>query len=170
MLTNIFSTTNVLTIIVSSVVFIILFSVIFKAVFKNLFEQKFTAAAVSLCVTLLSIIGMHRMLLGGKDQGNTAGVGNGPGIDFLLVPYAALGFTILLTLLLLFLLKLVNHNPEIHQHLSKDQSPENISIFKMRKLLQEKKFRKGNTDLKHAAHSNTIRRCQALWRKYRLSR
>lgn len=82
----------------------ILFAVILEVLKKASPFEGWTRYVLAACVSLLSVIGMHRMLARRPAEGGDQG-----GIDpfsFLLVPYAAMGIAMLIVLLLLFLWRL----------------------------------------------------------------
>ena len=76
------------------VVFLILFTVIRKVLKEQIFLEK-GSPIISLCVSLLCVVGMKRVFTAGKD-----------GFNPMLVPYAALGISVLFVLLLMFIGKL----------------------------------------------------------------
>jgi len=88
-------------------VFIILFLTIHASVKKSQFSQERSVTAVAICVTLLCLIGMYQTFFpSGSGEGLNEDNGH-PGTHPLLIPYAALGISILLMLLLMLLTKLV---------------------------------------------------------------
>jgi len=87
-------------------VFMILFLVIHESLKKSQFFQERSVTAVAVCVTFLCMIGMYQAFFpSGTGQGLSEG--GHPGTHPLLIPYAALGISILLMLLLMLLGKLV---------------------------------------------------------------
>jgi len=89
-------------------IFVILFVTILKVLKEASFFRENTAVIVALCVSLLSLIGLSHLVAGGdgfqevtNNEGRTGGI-----LDFILLPYAALGIAILLLLLLRFIAKL----------------------------------------------------------------
>lgn len=146
--------TNPMMAFIAVALFIILSTVIFKVVRNNLFEQTFAAVVVSLCVTLLGVIGIHRSLFDGSGQRSvTDNTVKGIGIDFLLIPYAALAIAILLIMLLLLLFKLSGvrrkeRNYKSHERVVEEQTkPEESS------RLPETKLKKKSSGLKRVRRS-----------------
>ena len=76
-------------------VFVVLFVVIHKVLKEHPIFEKGNVI-ISLCVSLLCIIGMRRMFV----------QGDGEGLDGMLLPYAVLGISILFMLLLMLIKKL----------------------------------------------------------------
>ncbi len=90
----------------ASIVYITIFIILFLAInntLKNIpFFQDINPVVMSVCITILCLIGMHQELKTAKESG----------FDFILLPYAALGLAILLTLLLMWLLGLSRGNKD----------------------------------------------------------
>ena len=82
----------------------ILFAVILEVLKKASPFESWTCYVLAACVSLLSVIGMHRMLAGRPTGAENQG--GGEPFSFLLLPYAAMGISMLLVLLLLFLRKI----------------------------------------------------------------
>ena len=74
-------------------VFIVLFVVIYNVLRENVFFQSGNIL-VSLCVSVLSILGIHRMIA--QDKYNS----DGNGFNIILLPYATLGISILFLMLI----------------------------------------------------------------------
>lgn len=93
---------------VLAAIFILLFAVIHRVLKEVSFFKGNTAVVVALCVSLLSVIGLCRFLLPASKGWELAEKSRrfGIGLDFILLPYAALGLTLLLMSLLLFLNKI----------------------------------------------------------------
>jgi len=91
-------------------IFVILFLVIHESLKKSQFFQERSVTAVAACVTVLCLVGMYQAFFpSGTGQGPSEDSGH-PGTHPLLVPYTALGISILLMLLLMLLGKLVHSN------------------------------------------------------------
>ncbi len=88
----------------ASIVYITIFIILFIMIYYSLKEaqifQNGILIVISICVTILCSIGMHQVLM----------TANQTGFNFILLPYAALGLAILLTLLLMWLLGLSRGN------------------------------------------------------------
>lgn len=88
-------------------IFFILVMTIYKVIQEvSFFNSKSAMAVVSACVALLSIIGMVRLFTPGDGINVASGDSvnsNNDGLEFLLLPYVALGITIILALLLKFI-------------------------------------------------------------------
>jgi|GEM_PF-1746247 len=82
-----------------------LFVVIRKVLTEASFFKGATSVVVALCVSLLLVIALYRFLLPASKGWELAGKSGrfGIGLDFILLPYAALAIAILLMSLLLFL-------------------------------------------------------------------
>jgi hypothetical protein len=88
-------------------IFIVLFLAIHASLKKSRFFQERSVTAVAICVPVLCLMGMYQTFFpSGTGQGLSEGSGH-PGAHPLLVPYTALGISILLMLLLMLLAKLV---------------------------------------------------------------
>ena len=86
-------------------ILVILFLVIKKTLENaNLFGNGNTLLAV--CVTLLCVIGMHKTFTPNE------AIEEGSGFDYILLPYAALGVSILLILLFMWLSRLSKGNDD----------------------------------------------------------
>jgi hypothetical protein len=162
MLVSIMATADPLLLVVSVLVFIILWAVIFKAVWKNLFRHKAVAALVSVCVTLLSMIGMYRELFDGRGQ-STPDAGRGTGIDFLLILYAALG----LAILFLLLQRLVSRKTgakikALPREILKGASEYQYDPGKKKHLRPEEGSRGRDADHRNTVHASDNRRRQPL--------
>jgi hypothetical protein len=91
-------------------IFVLVWVVVHRT-FKEvpLFEGKATAATMATCVSLLSVMGMFHFLgagVGPHSVSEKAG-GQGTNLDFILLPYAALGIAIVLLSLYLYGAKLL---------------------------------------------------------------
>ena len=96
---NVFSTG--IGLLVGVAIWAILFVVILEVLKKASPFSDWATYVIAVCVSLLSVIGMHRMLSGASSH--SAGTDEKDPFGFLLLPYAAMGIAMLLVLLLLFL-------------------------------------------------------------------
>jgi tellurite resistance protein TehA-like permease len=97
------SLTGAVGLLAGAAIWAILFVVILGALKRaSLFSGPATYV-VAACASLLSVIGMSRIFSGGP--GRSAGAGKENLLEFLLLPYAAMGIAMLLVLLLLLLRK-----------------------------------------------------------------
>ena len=101
---------NDTTSILAGIAFFFLLLVIFFRILKEVpfFESKVTAAIAATCVSMLSVMGMFHLLgagVGPHSVSEKAG-GQGKNLDFILLPYAALGIAIVLLSLYLYGTKL----------------------------------------------------------------
>lgn len=74
-------------------IFIVLFVVIYNVLRENVFFQSGNIL-ISLCVSVLCILGIHRMIAQGKYNSG------GNGFNIILLPYATLGISILFLMLI----------------------------------------------------------------------
>jgi tetrahydromethanopterin S-methyltransferase subunit C len=104
--------------IVGAAIWAVLFVVILHVLKEASPFTGWTRYVIAACVSLLSVIGMFRMLRGSVSPEQSARDRNPMG--FILLPYAAMGIAILATLLLLLLRKLARRRtsklptPEFH--------------------------------------------------------
>jgi hypothetical protein len=101
---------NDTTSILAGIAFFFLLLVIFFRILKEVpfFESKAAAAIAATCVSMLSVMGMFHFLgvgVGSHSISEKAG-GEGKNLDFILLPYAALGIAIVLLSLYLYGTKL----------------------------------------------------------------
>ena len=91
-------------------IFVLVWMVVYRTIKEvPLFEGKATAAILATCVSLLSVMGMFHFLgagVGPHSVSEKAG-GEGTNLDFILLPYAALGIAIVLLSLYLYGAKLL---------------------------------------------------------------
>ena len=102
---------NNIEIIVLLSIFVMLLLVIFKPIKSAFNLNTFPSCILSVCVSLLSVMGMFHFLgagFGPNSVSEKAG-GEGTNLDFILLPYAALGITIVLLALYLFGTKLLGN-------------------------------------------------------------
>lgn len=88
-----------------------IFAVVYAAIFASLqrsalFDRNATIA-VSLCTTLLCMFGLYGIFVRPADTNETVAGERDTGLDFLLIPYAALALVILSVLLLSFAQKVL---------------------------------------------------------------
>jgi ABC-type uncharacterized transport system permease subunit len=95
-------------------VLVILFVAISTAL-KQAFLFGRNASVVALCTALLCMIGMSRTFLPADAAKDISGRSGPMGVDFVLLPYAALGIAILLMLLLLMLSGRRTHRDKLHK-------------------------------------------------------
>jgi len=119
-------------------IFFILVTTIYK-VFQDVsfFNNKAASVLVSVCVALLSIIGMITLFTPGDGinaaSDNSVNRSN-DGLDFLLLPYIALGIVIIVALLLKFLFDtyekygLRRFNKKCHQDVEKRHASERNTV------------------------------------------
>ncbi len=88
-------------------IFVILFAVILTSLRTWGFFDRGLTVVVALCTTLLCLIALSQTFAPPNDAEDVAREGRGTGLDFLLVPYAALAVSILVGVLLLFLRRLL---------------------------------------------------------------
>ena len=96
------------TLLVGVVIFVLLLVTVSRVLKEiPLFEGKASAAIAAICVSLLSLIGMFRFLGPGvRPQAvSEEPGGDGTNLDFILLPYAALGVAIVLLAIYLFVAK-----------------------------------------------------------------
>ena len=88
-------------------VFVILFVVIHEVLKQTSFFRSGTAIVVAACVSLLCLIGIHQHLLGSQGPYLFNDDTDDPGrnLNVILIPYTALGLSILFVLLLLLMHK-----------------------------------------------------------------
>ncbi len=102
---------------IGAAIWAILFVVILEVLKKALPFSDWATYVIAVCVSLLSVIGMHRMLAGAPSH--SAGTDEKDPFGFLLLPYAAMGISMLLVLLLMFLRRMLprrgegSRNPEL---------------------------------------------------------
>ncbi len=99
------------------------FTIIWVVVYRTLkeaqfFESKSSLTAMATCVSLLSVIGMFHFLGAGFEPNSASEKADGDGmnLDFILLPYAALGITIILLALYLFGTKLLGNGKSKYFH------------------------------------------------------
>jgi len=89
----------------TAAIFVVLFATILRALKEMSLFTPGTTVVVALCVSLLCLIGLHHFLVSGQDShavsGRASEVTRQPGIEVILLPYAAMAIAILLCLLLL---------------------------------------------------------------------
>ena len=83
----------------------ILFVVILEVLKKASPFSGWATYVIAVCVSLLSVIGMHRMLAGAPSH--SPDTDEKDPFGFLLLPYAAMGIAMLIVLLLLFLRRML---------------------------------------------------------------
>ena len=83
----------------------ILFVVILEVLKKASPFSDWATYVIAVCVSLLSVIGMHRMLVGVPSH--SPDTDEKDPFGFLLLPYAAMGIAMLIVLLLLFLRRIL---------------------------------------------------------------
>ena len=96
---------GMLSLLVGAVIWAILFVVILEVLKKASPFSDWATYVIAVCASLLSVIGMHRMLAGAPSH--SAGSDEKDPFGFLLLPYAALGIAMLIVLLLLFLRRIL---------------------------------------------------------------
>lgn len=109
---------------------VVIFATILRALREHSFFGNQTAFIVAVCVTVLSVIGIHEFCTvpGGPPQHDTVssddstGREAGDGISLFLLPYAALGLAILLSLLLLLAVRFTQGSEEKHSSKPAGQS------------------------------------------------
>jgi len=131
-------------------IFFILVTTIYKVLEDvSFFDNKVVSALVSVCVTLLSIIGMIRLFTPGNSayvfsEGN---VNENTNLDFLLLPYIALGIAIILVFLLKFFFDIYEKyylrrfNKKHHQDVERKRSTE-CNIVDWKRSNEERCIRK----------------------------
>ncbi len=87
-------------------VFVILFVVIHASLKQSQMFRERSLPVLSACVSLLCVIGMYQTLFTPETSQNPSESNGHPGVIPLLVPYEALGITLLVMLLLMLLAKL----------------------------------------------------------------
>lgn len=86
----------------ATVIFTILFVIIHKTLKQMSIFQGPAAVIVAICVSLLSVIGLYRFFVIADVACKTTENRHDITLDFILLPYTALAFAIILVLLLLF--------------------------------------------------------------------
>ena len=95
---------------IGAAVWLILFVVIREALKRALPFSGWTTDVIAVCASLLSVIGMHRMLAGAPSH--SPDTDEKDPFGFLLLPYAAMGIAMLIVLLLLFLRRMLPRRRE----------------------------------------------------------
>ena len=104
---------NLITLIVVIIIGIIVFIVTLDVFRRQMIFGPFSSFVISLCVSLLSLIGIYRMLMGG-DPSITSSKSISEGkwdVEFILLPYIVLGIMILLIYILSFLTRKPREKP-----------------------------------------------------------
>ena len=91
-------------------IFVILYAAIFGSLQRSAMFGKNATIVVALCTALLCIFGLYGILVRPADTDGTVASGRGIGLDFLLVPYAALALVILSVILLMFAHKILGRH------------------------------------------------------------
>lgn len=89
-------------------IFFILFATIYKVIQEiPFFNSQSMSALLAFAVSLLSIIGMMQLLVSGQkiNTASDSSIDKNTGLDFLLVPYIALGIAVIVMMILKFLIK-----------------------------------------------------------------
>ena len=131
--------TGLMSLVAVCAIFIILFTTISMALKHASFFNEKTSVIVTLCVSLLSIIGLFRFF-GATDKAvDIIDISDSSGIiwDVILLPYAALAVAILLLLLLLFLSKIFQSS-KLKRHFN--QIEERSNKPKLTKKRNEKRL------------------------------
>lgn len=98
------SLTGAVGLLIAAAIWATLFVVILGVLKKACLFPRWVRYVLAVCASLLSVIGMSRIFVGGLRR--SAGAGRGGPFEFLLLPYAAMGIAMLLVLLLLLLRKM----------------------------------------------------------------
>ena len=116
------------------VVRIAIFTLLWVVIFKSLkvghfFRGKAVEAIVAMCVSLLSLIGMFRFLGAGNGTYNVSErtSDQDANLDTILLPYAALGITIILLALYLFAISLFRRDKSRKPLTDIERRPESVS-------------------------------------------
>ena len=129
-------------------IFVLLFVIILKVLRQQSFFGKNTAIVLSLCVSLLCIIGLSQLFVATEKVGEVSENSRkfSPDLDFILLFYAALAIALLLSPLLWFITKIflgdkhkkkskrLSRRPEKYDHLS--------DLYKPRLKRDEDRFTK----------------------------
>ena len=102
--------TGAVGLLVAAVISVILFVAILGVLKKAPLFSCWARYVLAVCASLLSVIGMSRIFVGAT--GRSGGAGRERLLEFLLLPYTAMGIAILLVLLLLLLRKVVSARQE----------------------------------------------------------
>lgn len=105
--------TGAVALLVAAAIWAILFVVILEVLKRACLFQRCARYVLAVCASLLSVIGMSRIFVGGLRR--SARAGRGGLFEFLLLPYAAMGTAMLLVLLLPLLRKVVSARQETCQ-------------------------------------------------------
>lgn len=110
MQTYVHATIELPLVLAAGAVFVILYTVIYKALSETVFDQEVSTILVSGAVSVLCILGMHRVFWPVGHPDAPPASGTGPALDFLLLPYAALGLVIIILSLLMALCRRVSRS------------------------------------------------------------
>jgi len=149
------SLTGVVGLLAGAAICVILFVAILRALKRASLFSGSATYVVAACASLLSVIGMSRIFVGAT--GRSPGAGRENLLEFLLLPYAAMGIAMLLVLLLL-LLRRMRPSQEEADGLSKLTSREardhhderRPSRNRMSLAAREETRQRGNQRLRHS--------------------
>ena len=125
-------------------IWLILFVVTLEVLKKHSLFSGWTLYVLAVCVSLLSVIGIFRIFVGGKGPSDASDKEDP--FSFILLPYAAMGISILIILLMVFLRRILRARRKRSEHGEKTFDDRNIVVREQNAVEQEEIYSQSNPD------------------------
>ena len=132
-----------ISLLIGAVIFLILFLAILEVLKKHSLFSGATLHILAVCVSLLSVIGIFRIFV--EAEGPSDVSGKEDPFSFILLPYAAMGISILIILLIMFLRKTLGVRRERSER-SAISDHRDIAIREQNAIEQEEIHSQPNSD------------------------